>query len=191
MHTKTGQARLRRALKAYARPHIVMFDAFSSLLLPLPTACCCRSSPTPILCTLRSHHSPLLRCCRAPRQVDSRFFISTRSNVDLGYSKIFDGKYVAFGLVLEGMDVVERLNNLEVKAGIFDKGIKSGRWSTFGLSLAGLLPSRPCECMGMQLCAHSLLSRVCDAVTANYCSLPPSALPSSSCHELRTGQRRT
>jgi len=61
------------------------------------------------------------------KQVDSRFFISTRSNVDLGYSKIFDGKYVAFGLVLEGMDVVDRLNNLEVKAGIFDKGIKSGR----------------------------------------------------------------
>lgn len=39
-------------------------------------------------------------------QVDSRFFISTRSNVDLGYSKIFDGKYVAFGLVLEGMEVL-------------------------------------------------------------------------------------
>jgi hypothetical protein len=60
-------------------------------------------------------------------QVDSRFFISTRSNVDLGYSKIFDGKYVAFGLVIEGMDVVDRLNNLETKQGIFDKGIKSGR----------------------------------------------------------------
>lgn len=61
------------------------------------------------------------------KQVDSRFFISTRQNVDLGYSKIFDGKYVAFGLVIEGMEVVERLNNLETKSGIFDKGIKSGR----------------------------------------------------------------
>ena len=69
-------------------------------------------------------------------QVDSRFFISTRSNVDLGYSKIFDGKYVAFGLVIEGMDVVDRLNNLETKQGIFDKGIKSGRCLSFARARA-------------------------------------------------------
>ena len=61
------------------------------------------------------------------RQVDSRSFISTRSNVDLGYSKIFDGKYVAFGLITQGMDVVQRLNDLEVNSGFLDKGIKSGR----------------------------------------------------------------
>ena len=61
------------------------------------------------------------------KQVDSRFFISTRPVVDPGYSKIFDGKYVAFGLITQGMDVVQRLNDLEVNSGFLDKGIKSGR----------------------------------------------------------------
>lgn len=41
------------------------------------------------------------------KEVDSRFFISTRSEVDLGYSKIFDGKYVAFGRVVKGIDTVQ------------------------------------------------------------------------------------
>ncbi len=78
------------------------------------------------------------------KQVDSRFFISTRQNVDLGYSKIFDGKYVAFGLIIQGMDVVDRLNNLETKSGIFDKGIKSGRpKQEIVIQKCGLLPGPP------------------------------------------------
>jgi len=78
------------------------------------------------------------------KQVDSRFFISTRQNVDLGYSKIFDGKYVAFALVIEGMDVVERLNNAPTNTGIFDKGIKSGRpKDNIVIQKCGLLEDAP------------------------------------------------
>jgi len=78
------------------------------------------------------------------KQVDSRFFISTRQNVDLGYSKIFDGKYVAFGLVIEGMEVVQQLNLAPVNSGIFDKGIKSGRpKDTILIQKCGLLADAP------------------------------------------------
>ena len=36
------------------------------------------------------------------KEVDSRFFISTRQEVEPAYSAIFDNKYVAFGRVVEG-----------------------------------------------------------------------------------------
>lgn len=58
------------------------------------------------------------------KQVDSRFFISTRPEVDPGYSKIFDGKYVAFGRIVKGVEAVKALDQIEVKGG---KGINSGR----------------------------------------------------------------
>jgi len=58
------------------------------------------------------------------KEVDSRFFISTRPDADPGYSKIFDNKYVLFGRVVEGAETLRAIDQVEIRSG---KGVNSGR----------------------------------------------------------------